>query len=69
MAAVVGAAALLPAPASAKTYVVGDDAGWDTGVDYDAWARGKKFKVGDTLGTYAWRAHGAARRGAARLTN
>ena len=60
MAAVVGAAALLPAAASAKTYVVGDDAGWDTGVDYDAWARGKKFKVGDTLGTYAWRAHGAA---------
>jgi hypothetical protein len=54
------AAALLPVPASAKTYMVGDGAGWDTGVDYDAWARGKKFKVGDTLGTYAWRAHGAA---------
>ncbi|PAN44612.1 hypothetical protein PAHAL_9G057500 [Panicum hallii] len=43
------AAALLPVPASAKTYMVGDGAGWDTGVDYDAWARGKKFKVGDTL--------------------
>ena len=46
------AAALLPAPASAATYMVGDAAGWDNGVvDYDAWARGKKFKVGDTLGT------------------
>ena len=47
------AAALLPAPASSATYMVGDAAGWDNGVvDYDAWARGKKFKVGDTLGTY-----------------
>ncbi|CAL4936392.1 unnamed protein product [Urochloa decumbens] len=49
VAAVVGVAALLPATASAATYVVGDDAGWDTAVDYVAWAGGKKFEVGDTL--------------------
>ncbi|CAL4919474.1 unnamed protein product [Urochloa decumbens] len=49
VAAVVGVAALLPATASAKTFVVGDDAGWDVAVDYEAWARGKRFKVGDTL--------------------
>jgi hypothetical protein len=50
-ATVVGVAALLLATASAKTYVVGDDAGWDVAVDYDAWTSGKNFKVGDTLGT------------------
>jgi hypothetical protein len=50
--AVIAAAALLPATASAATYMVGDDSGWDVGPDYDAWASGKKFKVGDTLGTY-----------------
>ncbi|CAN6281030.1 unnamed protein product [Urochloa humidicola] len=49
VAAVMGVVALLPATASAATYVVGDDAGWDVAVDYEAWARGKKFKVGDTL--------------------
>ena len=44
--------ALLPATASAAaSYRVGDDSGWEIGVDYDAWAAGKKFKVGDTLGT------------------
>ncbi|GJN23068.1 hypothetical protein PR202_gb10685 [Eleusine coracana subsp. coracana] len=47
--AVLVAAALLPATASAASYRVGDDSGWDNGVDYDAWAGGKKFKVGDTL--------------------
>lgn len=50
--AVIAAAALLPATASATTYMVGDESGWDVGPDYDAWASGKKFKVGDTLGTY-----------------
>jgi hypothetical protein len=49
--AVVIVGALLPATASAANYMVGDDSGWDLEVDYDAWARGKKFKVGDTLGT------------------
>lgn len=51
MAVVVAVAALLPATASAASYTVGDDSGWDIGIDYRAWASGKKFRVGDTLGT------------------
>ncbi|XP_002466322.2 basic blue protein [Sorghum bicolor] len=47
--ALVATAALLPATASKKTFTVGDDSGWDVGVDYNAWKSGKKFKVGDTL--------------------
>ncbi|KQK12791.1 basic blue protein [Brachypodium distachyon] len=42
-------AALLPATASAAAYTVGDGSGWDLGIDYTAWAKGKKFRVGDTL--------------------
>jgi hypothetical protein len=43
--------ALFPATASAATaYMVGDDDGWDTGVDYSAWVEDKGFLVGDTLG-------------------
>ncbi|CAN1186158.1 DExH-box ATP-dependent RNA helicase DExH9 [Linum perenne] len=33
----------------ATQYVVGDRDGWNIGVDYRAWAEGKKFFVGDTL--------------------
>ena len=41
----------LPATTAAATaYRGGDDSGWDNGGDYDAWAHGKRFKVGDTLG-------------------
>ncbi|KAG9452090.1 hypothetical protein H6P81_004994 [Aristolochia fimbriata] len=35
--------------ASATEFLVGDDSGWSTDVDYEAWAGGKKFFVGDTL--------------------
>ncbi|KAM0885644.1 hypothetical protein ACQ4PT_030213 [Festuca glaucescens] len=49
LAAVVAVAALLPATASAASYTVGDSSGWDLGIDYGAWADGKKFRVGDTL--------------------
>jgi hypothetical protein len=50
--AVVVVGALLPATESAVVYKVGDDTdGWDLDVDYDDWASGKTFKVGDTLGT------------------
>ncbi|CAD6214930.1 unnamed protein product [Miscanthus lutarioriparius] len=49
MATIAAAAALLPTTASAATYTVGDGSGWDVAIDYDAWASGKKFKVGDTL--------------------
>ncbi|PAN44610.1 hypothetical protein PAHAL_9G057300 [Panicum hallii] len=50
IAAAIAVVVLLPATVSAAaSYRVGDDSGWDNGVDYDAWAAGKKFKVGDTL--------------------
>jgi hypothetical protein len=49
------AAALLlwpwPQRAGAAEYVVGDVAfGWDSGVNYAAWAREHAFAVGDVLG-------------------
>ncbi|KAK9276452.1 hypothetical protein L1049_005985 [Liquidambar formosana] len=33
----------------AKEFVVGDDKGWTNNFDYQAWAKGKVFQVGDTL--------------------
>jgi hypothetical protein len=37
--------------ASAMTsYMVGDNQGWTTGVDYSGWTPGKNFVVGDKLG-------------------
>ncbi|XP_066310925.1 basic blue protein-like [Miscanthus floridulus] len=47
--AVVVVGALLPATASAEDYMVGDDDGWHLHVDYNAWASGKTFRVGDKL--------------------
>ncbi|XP_024996641.1 uclacyanin 1-like [Cynara cardunculus var. scolymus] len=32
-----------------KTYMVGDDRGWTLNYDYKAWAKGKKFVIGDVL--------------------
>lgn len=50
VAVVVVAAAVAPA-AFAIDYVVGDDSGWTLNVNYTAWAEGKEFYVGDTIGT------------------
>ncbi|KAF2313181.1 hypothetical protein GH714_009645 [Hevea brasiliensis] len=33
----------------ATEFVVGDETGWTTNFDYQAWAQGKKFHVGDKL--------------------
>lgn len=33
--------------------MVGDDQGWTTNYDYQAWAKGKEFHVGDKLGKLA----------------
>ncbi|XP_077247239.1 mavicyanin-like [Tasmannia lanceolata] len=33
----------------AANYIVGDSAGWGTGVNYNNWASGKTFNVGDSL--------------------
>uniref|UniRef100_A0A0E0D818 Phytocyanin domain-containing protein n=1 Tax=Oryza meridionalis TaxID=40149 RepID=A0A0E0D818_9ORYZ len=49
VAAAAVAGSLPSTTASAAAYRIGDDSGWDNGVDYDAWAHGKRFKVGDTL--------------------
>ncbi|CAK8542862.1 unnamed protein product [Lathyrus sativus] len=35
--------------AVAKDFVVGDESGWTLGVDYQAWAANKVFRLGDTL--------------------
>ncbi|GMI65005.1 uclacyanin 1 [Hibiscus trionum] len=42
-------ALMAPSLSMATDFVVGDDAGWGLGVDYDAWAQGKQFFVGDNL--------------------
>ena len=36
---------------NATTYIVGDTSGWDISTDLDAWSQGKRFYVGDVLGT------------------
>ncbi|CAN6698079.1 unnamed protein product [Malus baccata var. baccata] len=40
---------VLPSVVFATQYVVGDDQGWNSGVDYYAWVEGKTFHVGDSL--------------------
>lgn len=36
---------------TATTYIVGDSSGWDISTDLDTWSQGKRFFVGDLLGT------------------
>ena len=48
--AVAAAAAIFSDGAMAMEYVVGDDQGWRPGFNYTAWAKGKQFFVGDSLG-------------------
>lgn len=43
-------AVVLPMIAGAKVFKVGDEAGWTPNFDYQAWAAGKEFWVGDELG-------------------
>ncbi|XP_059664058.1 blue copper protein-like [Cornus florida] len=38
-----------PAPIFATEFIVGDNDGWKINFDYEAWAKGKMFMVGDTL--------------------
>ncbi|KAL8541886.1 hypothetical protein ACS0TY_002943 [Phlomoides rotata] len=37
------------APALATDYMVGDNPGWNTGVNYTSWAHKYDFRVGDSL--------------------
>ncbi|XP_022858640.1 stellacyanin-like [Olea europaea var. sylvestris] len=41
--------AIVASSALAIEYVVGDDAGWKLNFDYQKWAEGKQFVVGDKL--------------------
>jgi hypothetical protein len=41
-----------PSLVCAEEYVVGDEGGWNSDVDYYAWSDGKKFYVGDILGNH-----------------
>ncbi|KAK0602094.1 hypothetical protein LWI29_030282 [Acer saccharum] len=40
---------MIPVMTLAKEFVVGDGKGWTTNFDYQAWAQGKDFQVGDKL--------------------
>lgn len=44
--------AVVVSPTLAADHMVGDEDGWKLGVDYTAWAKGKDFRVGDTLSTF-----------------
>ncbi|TXG66370.1 hypothetical protein EZV62_007645 [Acer yangbiense] len=45
----VAAAMSFPIMSSATEFIVGDDSGWTLGFDYQAWAEGKNFQVGDKI--------------------
>lgn len=42
--------AILVPSSFATEFVVGDEKEWTINFDYQAWAQGKEFHVGDTLG-------------------
>lgn len=44
-------AASVPASVMGTDFMVGDDKGWTLNFDYQAWAEGRQFYVGDKLGT------------------
>lgn len=46
----VGLLLMLSKQGSAEQHVVGGKQGWDESTDFDSWASGQTFKVGDTLG-------------------
>ena len=43
-------AVVLPTVAMATQYIVGDEQGWTIDYDYEVWAKGKTFYVGDQIG-------------------
>jgi hypothetical protein len=56
---VAGLSAAVPGAAAYKNYTVGDDKGWydgltHPGVDYQEWADGKNFSLGDFLSEYTY---------------
>ncbi|EOY15920.1 hypothetical protein QUC31_000781 [Theobroma cacao] len=49
MACLVLAMSCMVVPSRQVVFTVGESTGWIPGVDYNAWAKGKNFKVGDRL--------------------
>lgn len=47
---VIVTAVMIQKNAMAAQHVVGGSQGWDESTDFNAWASGQTFKVGDTLG-------------------
>ncbi|CAN1765350.1 Blue copper protein [Linum perenne] len=45
----VAVVAFAPLATLAKDFIVGDESGWTTNFDYQSWAYGKDFRVGDRL--------------------
>lgn len=43
---------VFPCMVLATQYIVGDDQGWTSDVDYYSWMDGKTFHVGDSLGAF-----------------
>ena len=46
----VGMFLMLSTQCAAEQHEVGGKQGWDESTDFDTWASGQTFKVGDTLG-------------------
>lgn len=47
---VIAIAAVFAPSILATEFMIGDETGWTTNFDYQAWAYGKEFHVGDKLG-------------------
>ena len=45
-------AVIFPIIVSGKDFIVGDETGWTINFDYQAWAQGKDFRVGDKLSKF-----------------
>lgn len=50
---VLAVAATLAPSILATEFLVGDTMGWTINFDYESWAKGKEFHVGDKLGKLA----------------
>lgn len=45
-------AAIIAPSVLGKDHIVGDETGWTTNFDYQAWAKAKEFRVGDRLSKF-----------------
>lgn len=47
-------AIVVPGIVTATEFIVGDEDGWQSGIDYGDWTVGKVFQVGDKLGNESY---------------